>query len=67
MTLEVKRMTPLPLPLNLTWKHELNYVMYIDIHDHYCYVIGVTLSEPHTSLVYGNTCIDRPTVSVPFT
>ena len=26
-----------------------------------------SLSIPHTSVVYGNTCIDRPTMSVPFT
>ena len=24
-------------------------------------LIGVSLSEPHTSMVYGNTCIDRLT------
>ena len=25
------------------------------------YIIGASLSEPHTSVVYGTTCIDRPT------
>ena len=34
-------------------------------------LIGASLSEPHTIVVYGTTCIDRPTdrptVSVPFT
>ena len=25
-------------------------------------IFGASMSEPHTSVVYGNTCIDRPTV-----
>ena len=25
------------------------------------YIIGASLSEPHTSVVYGNTCFDQPT------
>ena len=29
--------------------------------DNYSKAIGASLSEPHTSVVYGTTCIDRPT------
>ena len=28
-------------------------------------IFGASLSEPHTSVVYGNTCIDWPTVPCP--
>ena len=28
-------------------------------------IFGVSMSEPHTSVVYGNTCIDRPTIRPP--
>ena len=28
---------------------------------HQYYIIGASLSEPHTIVVYGSTCIDRPT------